>query len=305
MIHNPVLLEECVNFLVTDINGDYFDATLGFGGHSGKILERLSEKARLVTTDKDENALNFCKERFEGDSRVRFYKTSYKNIDSISKIEFIDKFDGIFADLGVSSFQLDDTASGFTYREDTVLDLRMDKSQGIPAYEILNSFEETELANIIFEFGEEKKSRQIARKIIEKRKNKTIKTTFQLRDIVEEIVPGFYSTRSLSRVFQALRIFVNDEITELKIFLEKSVDLLKPGGRIVILTYHSLEDREVKEIFRKETTNCICPPRLPVCICNNKAKIKILTKKPIVPSEEEIKLNSRSRSAKLRVAEKI
>lgn len=305
MIHQPVLLTESLEYLITNPNGVYFDATVGFGGHSSAILDKLSDNGKLIASDKDINALNYCKEKFQNDKRMKLYHCGFKNINLISKIEFLSGFDGIFADLGVSSFQLDDSDSGFTYREDVVLDLRMDKSVGEPAYQVINNLPEEELANLIYLYGEEKKSRQIARKIENKRKEKLIETTGQLKEIIESVVPGFYSIRTLSRVFQALRIYVNDEIEELKEFLTKSINLLNPGGRIVILSYHSLEDREVKDIFKYETLECICPTNLPVCVCDKKKSMKILTKKPIIPNQQEIKNNSRARSAKLRAAEKI
>lgn len=305
MIHQPVLLTESLDYLIANPNGVYFDATIGFGGHSTAILDKLSENAKLIGSDKDITAYNYCKDKFQNDKRVVLYNCGFKNINLISKIEFLEGFDGIFADLGVSSFQLDDSEAGFTYREDVKLDLRMDKKVGEPASHFINTLPEEELANIFYLYGEEKKSRHIARKIEKVRKEKSIDTTGQLKEIIESVVPGFYSLRTLSRIFQALRIYVNDEIGELKEFLVKAIELLKPGGRVVILSYHSLEDREVKDIFKYETIECICPVDLPVCVCDKKKILKILTKKPIVPSEQEIKNNSRARSAKLRAAEKI
>lgn len=305
MIHKPVLLEESLEYLITDPDGIYFDATVGFGGHSEKILEKLGNEARLIATDKDKNAFDHCSEKFGNDKRVRLYHAGYKNINVISKIEFINGYDGIFADLGVSSFQLDNVESGFTYREDAPLDLRMDNSQGETAADVINSFAEIDLANLFFNYGEEKKSRLIARKIVEARRNMIFRTTGQLRSVIESVVPGYYSINTLSRIFQALRIYVNNEIDELKEFLVKAVALLKPGGHIVILTYHSLEDREVKERFKIDSLECVCPPGLPVCVCNKQKIVKILTKKPVLPDNSEIKNNSRARSAKLRAAEKI
>ncbi len=303
--HKPVLLNETIDFLVSKENGIYFDGTIGFGGHSSKILEKSRSESLLIGTDKDKAAFDYCKKLFENEQRVRLYNTSFINIDSISKIEFIEKYDGIFADLGVSSFQIDSKEAGFTFREDVPLDLRMNREEGISAADLLNEFNEKEIARIIFEFGEEKKSRRIASKIIERRKKKKIETTFELREIVSEIVPEFYLNKSLSRVFQALRIYVNNELEDLKIFLEKSVGLLEKGGRIAIISFHSLEDRIVKEAFKYETLDCICPPESPVCVCDKKRRLKILTKKPVVASDEELQSNRRSRSAKLRVAERV
>jgi 16S rRNA (cytosine1402-N4)-methyltransferase len=302
--HVPVLLKESINFLVTNKDGFYFDATAGFGGHSENILTRLSDKGKIVATDKDLNAFNYCKEKFCNDKRFSIFNTSFTSIETISKIEFIDGFDGIFADLGVSSFQLDSLESGFTFREDTELDLRMKKDEGISASVVLNKFSQEEIAKILFAFGEEKNSRLLARKIVESRTKEKFSRTSQLRSIVEQNTPERFHRKSLSRVFQALRIYVNNELDELKTFLEKSIGLLKPGGRIVILTYHSLEDRIVKEKFKYESLSCICPPGTPICICGKEQRLKIITK-VLTPSDLEIKENKRSRSAKLRAAEKI
>ncbi len=305
LVHQPVLLNESIEYLVTDPNGIYLDATIGFGGHSKEFLKKMNAKAKLLGVDKDDNAYQACKEFFKDDKRVLLYKTGFKNIDLISKIEFIEKFDGIFADLGVSSFQLDESDSGFTYREEAILDLRMNKEDGIPAHEVLNTFEEKEIANILFHYGEEKNSRKLARLILDERSKKKITTTTHLKELIESSTPQPYIFKTLSRVFQALRIYVNDELDELKVFLEKSINLLNPGGRIVILSYHSLEDRIVKDQFKYESLDCICPPGTPVCICGKVKKVNLVTRKPVTPSDLEIKNNRRARSAKLRVAERV
>lgn len=302
--HIPVLLKESIDFLIQKDDGIYFDGTAGFGGHSSEILKRLNNKGKLVATDKDSTAFNFCKEKFNDDTRFSIYKTSFTSIDSICKIEFIEHFDGILADLGVSSFQLDSSESGFTFREDAVLDLRMDKDKGIPASYVLNNFSQDEISKILFEFGEEKNAKKIARKIIEFRSNGEFSRTSQLRQVIETITPQKFLIKTLSRVFLALRIYVNAELDELKIFLDKAVPLLYPKARIAVLTYHSLEDRIVKEKFKYESLNCICPPGTPVCICNKQKRLKLVTK-ALSPSDEEIKKNRRSRSAKLRIAEKV
>lgn len=305
MNHEPVLLKESIDFLVTEKKGIYFDGTAGFGGHSSEILSRLDEDGKLVATDKDQSAIEYCKEKFGNDKRFSIYRTSFTDIDSISKIEFIDGFDGIFADLGVSSFQLDTVESGFTFREDAVLDLRMNKAEGISASDLLNKFSQEEIAKILFEYGEEKNSRLIAKKIIEFRLNEKFSRTSQLKKIIEQVTPIRFLNKSLSRVFQALRIFVNNELEELKTFLDKSFSLLKPGGRIVILSYHSLEDRIVKEKIKYESLSCICPPGMPICICGKVQKLKLVTHKPIVPEDIEIERNRRARSAKMRVAQRV
>ena len=303
--HVPVLLKESVDLLVTNKSGFYFDGTVGFGGHSNEILERLNNKGRLVATDKDSDAFKFCKEYFEQDKRFSVYNTSFINIDTISKIEFIEKFDGIFVDLGVSSYQLDNVDSGFTFREDAPLDLRMNKSEGITAAKVLNKFSQEDIADILYKYGEEKKSRSIAKKIVEVRQHQKFETTLQLKEIIEELVPPNFLNKSLSRVFQALRIYVNNELDELKTFLEKSIPLLKENGRIIALTYHSLEDRIVKEKFKYESLSCVCPPGTPVCICGKVQTLKLINTKALKPKENEVKINRRARSAKLRAAEKV
>jgi 16S rRNA (cytosine1402-N4)-methyltransferase len=303
--HTPVLLKESLDFLITDKSGIYFDGTLGFGGHSENILKELNDSGLLVATDIDLDAFNFSKKKFSRERRMKIFNYNFAQINLISKIESIDNFTGIFADLGVSSFQLDNPSSGFTYREDAKLDLRMDKTKAVSAADIVNSYAEEDIADILYKYGEEKNSRRIAHKILEKRKINKIESTQKLTEIISEITPPNFLAKSLSRVFQALRIYVNDELGVLKTFLNDSVSLLRKGGRIVILTYHSLEDRIVKDQFKYETLDCICPKDFPVCKCDKEKRLNILTKKPIVPSDYEIQFNIRSRSAKLRVAERV
>ncbi len=303
--HTPVLLTESLDFLISGNSGTYFDGTLGFGGHSFEILKRLNPDSLLVATDIDVDAFNFSKRKFSDDKRFKIYNFNFSQIDIIAKIESIMSFEGIFADLGVSSFQLDNPGSGFTYRSDAKLDLRMDKKKAISAQDVVNSFAEEDLIKIFFEFGEERNSKLIARKICERRKEKKIESTFDLSEIISSVTPYKFRIKTLSKIFQALRIYVNDELEVLKTFLNKSIDLLSVGGRIVILSYHSLEDRIVKDIFKYETIDCICPKNFPICKCGKVPRLKILTKKPVTPSDKEIKLNFRSRSAKLRAAERI
>ncbi|MBU1100678.1 MAG: 16S rRNA (cytosine(1402)-N(4))-methyltransferase RsmH [Bacteroidetes bacterium] len=303
--HEPVLKKESIEFLVSAKEGNYFEGTAGFGGHTIEILNKLGKNSRLVATDKDKIAFDYCVERFAGDERVKLYHTGFNNIKTISKIEFIDSYDGIFADLGVSSFQLDDKESGFTFRENAPLDLRMDKNSGVPASEVINTIGEEELANIFFNYGEERLSRRIAKMVSNERAKKRIATTFDLREIVESCVPAKHATKSLARIFQALRIYVNNELEDLRSFLKDAVELLAPNGVIVILTYHSLEDRIVKEHFKYEALDCICPPQMPICNCKKEKRVEIITRKPVTPSQEEIDFNPRSRSAKLRAAKRI
>ena len=303
--HIPVLLKESVDYIVNNINGNYFDATLGFGGHTELLLSKLGANAKVICTDKDIDAIKFCENKFKDDSRFRPYNANFTEIDTLCKIEFIDKFDGILADLGVSSYQLDNKEAGFTYREDTYLDLRMNKSVGISAADVLNSFTREEISKILFTYGEERKSNYIANLIVQEREIAPIKTTKQLRDIVEKIVYKEKAASSLSRVFQALRIYVNNEMEDLKSFLETAITLLNPGGRIAVISYHSLEDRIVKEVFKYASLSCICSPKIPICICDKQQTLKLITKKPVLPLDNEITENRRSRSAKLRVAEKV
>ncbi|MBK7378477.1 MAG: 16S rRNA (cytosine(1402)-N(4))-methyltransferase RsmH [Ignavibacteriales bacterium] len=303
--HHPVMLKETMDYLINNIEGTYFDGTLGFGGHTKEILSRLNSRGKVVATDVDSEALNFCQEKFSGDDRIKLYNFNFSRIDVISKLESIKSYDGIMADLGVSSFQLDNVDSGFTFRQDASLDLRMDKNLSLTAADIINSYPESELANIFYQFGEEKKSRIIASRISEQRDVKKFVTTFDLVKIIESLVPENFRVKTLSRIFQALRICVNNELENLKLFLGNSINLLRSGARIVILSYHSLEDRIVKDIFRYESLDCICPKDYPICKCDKVKRLKIITKKPLLPSSEEITANRRSRSAKLRVAERI
>jgi 16S rRNA (cytosine1402-N4)-methyltransferase len=303
--HTPVLLNETIDYLITNKSGIYFDATLGFGGHTEAFLNILNKDAVVAATDVDNNAFSFSKDKFIKDDRARLYNFNFSEIDIISKIESFGFFDGIFADLGVSSYQLDNPGSGFTYREEAKLDLRMDKSKVVSAADIINSFSEEDLADIFFQYGEERNSRRLAREICRKRNEAGIETTSQLTEIIKRVIPFKNQNKTLSRIFQSLRIYVNDELGVLKTFLDKSVGLLKKGGRIVVISYHSLEDRIVKETFKYEMLDCICPKEYPVCQCDKERRLNILTRKPVVPSPEEIAVNPRSRSAKLRAAERV
>jgi len=303
--HIPVMLKESLDLLITDQSGVYFDATLGFGGHSSQILKRLNSEGRLVAADVDTDAFSFSQNKFAEKSGISLYNFNYSLIDVIAKIESIQYFDGVLADLGVSSFQLDNPESGFTYRNDAALDLRMDKNKKVTAADILNTFNEEDIANIIYEFGEEKNSRKIARSILDKRTLRKIETTGQLVSIINDLVPEIFRRKTLSRVFQALRIYVNDELGNLRLFLENSLKVLKTGGRIVVITYHSLEDRIVKDFFKNETIVNLSPKEDPLGLVKLQSKLKLINKKPIVPTENEIRDNYRARSAKLRAAEKI
>ncbi|GAB4293143.1 MAG: 16S rRNA (cytosine(1402)-N(4))-methyltransferase RsmH [Ignavibacteriaceae bacterium] len=304
-IHEPVLLKQALNLLVRNKAGTYFDGTLGFGGHALELLKLLNENGLLVATDVDSEAFDYSKKLFRNENRVKLYKYNFTKIDLITKIESLQGYDGIFADLGVSSYQLDKPEAGFTFRQNARLDMRMDNSLPVTAADVINSFSEEDIADILYKYGEEKKSRLIASKIVKKRINSRIESADDLSSIITELIPLPYRTKTLARVFQALRIFINNELDNLITFLDKSVNLLKKGGRIVVITYHSLEDRIVKEKFKFETLDCVCPKDFPVCKCDKEPRLKIITKKPLTPDKTEIQGNPRSRSAKLRAAERL
>ncbi len=303
--HIPVMLQESLDYLIIDRSGKYFDATLGFAGHTEKILKELNPDGYLIATDVDKDAFEYCQTKFSKESKLSLYNFNYSLIDVIAKIESIDFFDGIFADLGVSSYQLDEPSSGFTFRLDAPLDLRMDKTKSLTAADVVNTFKEEELANIFYQYGEEKNSRKIARNILAKRELKKINSTNDLVEIISELVPPHYLRKTLMRIFQSLRIYVNDELGNIRLFLSNSIRVLKKGGRLVIISYHSLEDRIVKDFFKAESLTQLNPKDDPFGTEKLQPMLKIITKKPITPSMVEIEANYRSRSAKLRVAERI
>jgi len=304
-IHKPVMLDEALTYLITDKSGVYFDGTLGFAGHADEFLHVLDNDALYVATEVDDVAFKYCSEHFQNDRRVKLFKMNFSRIDIVTKIQSVEKYDGIFADLGVSSHQLDEPSQGFSYRAETTLDLRLDKSLPQTGSDVLNSLGEHEIADLLYHFGEEKNSRIIARKVVERRIIKPVTSTKDLVEVVSSVTPERFLRKSLSRVFQALRIYVNDEMGMLKEFLRKTTALLKPGGRLVVISYHSIEDRIVKEHIKYEELSCICPPSIPVCVCNKEKRLKAITRKPLLPTETEVENNYRSRSAKMRVAERI
>ena len=280
----------------------------GGAGHSKEIAKRLSSAGILIGIDRDEEALNVAKERLKDYKNVKYIHGNHDDINKILEELEIDSVDGILLDLGVSSYQIDEEARGFTYIKDGPLDMRMDKTQSLTAEYVVNNYKEEELAKIIYEYGEEKFSRKIAKNICDYRKKEKIQTTNQLVEIIEKSMPKARSKNQghpAKRTFQAIRIEVNNEIKPLYDTVMNSIQSLKSGGRLCIITFHSLEDRAVKNAYIDAVGKCTCPPDLPYCICNNKSLGKIITKKPILPTEEEMIENSRSRSAKLRVFEKI
>ena len=306
--HVSVLLNECIENLNIKPDGIYVDGTMGGAGHSLEIVKKLSEKGMLIGIDRDEEALAVAKERLKEFNNVKYVHDNHDNIDEIIKNLNIKGVDGILLDLGVSSYQIDEKTRGFTYMDDGPLDMRMDKSQKLTAEYIVNNYKEQDLARIIFEYGEEKFSRKIARNICEYRKNKKIETTGELVKIIEKSIPGKFREKNshpAKRTFQAIRIEVNNEIEPLYNTVKNSITALNSKGRLCVITFHSLEDRMVKKAFIDAEGKCTCPKDLPYCVCGNVSLGKIITKKPILPTEKEMQENSRSRSAKLRVFEKI
>lgn len=305
--HKPVLLNECIEGLNINPEGIYVDGTLGGAGHSIEILKKLSEKGMLIGIDRDEEALKAAKNRLAQYKNVKYVHDNHDNIKNILQKLNIDKVDGILLDLGVSSYQLDERNRGFSYLGDNELDMRMDKTQELTAKKIVNKYQEKELANIIYEYGEEKFSRQIAKNICQYRKEKTINTTKQLVEIIEKSIPKSKQNNGhpAKRTFQAIRIEVNNEIKPLYNTVKDSIDCLKSKGRLCIITFHSLEDRAVKNAYIEAKGKCTCPSDLPYCVCGAKSLGKIINKKPIIATKEEQKENSRSKSAKLRIFEKI
>ena len=304
--HEPVLLEETINGLNIKPNGIYVDGTLGGAGHSKKILKQLSSKGLLVGIDRDEEALKAAKENLKEFENVKYIHGNHDEITEILESLDIKEVDGILLDLGVSSYQLDERNRGFSYLGNNELDMRMDKTQPLTAKKVVNTYSEEELANIIYEYGEERFSRQIARKICEYRKNKEIETTEELVNIIEKTMPAFAKKdgHPAKRTFQAIRIEVNDEIKPLYNTVRNCIKLLKPGVRLCIITFHSLEDRAVKNAYIDAQGKCTCPKDLPYCVCGAISEGKIINKKPIIATEKEQEENSRSKSAKLRIFEK-
>ena len=304
--HKPVLLEETINGLNIKQNGIYVDGTLGGAGHSKEILKQLSSKGLLVGIDRDEEALKAAKENLKEFQNVKYIHGNHDEITEILESLEIKEVDGILLDLGVSSYQLDERNRGFSYLGNNELDMRMDKTQPLTAKKVVNTYSEEELANIIYEYGEERFSRQIARKICEYRKNKEIETTEELVNIIEKSMPAFAKKdgHPAKRTFQAIRIEVNDEIKPLYNTVRNCIKLLKPGGRLCIITFHSLEDRAVKNAYIDAQGKCTCPKDLPYCVCGAKSEGKIINKKPIIATVKEQEENSRSKSAKLRIFEK-
>ena len=307
--HYSVLLNETIEQLDIKENGIYVDGTLGGGGHANAVLQRLGDGGRLIGIDQDAAAIQAAGERLApfGD-KVTVVRSNYSAMPQVLEDLGIHGVDGIVLDLGVSSYQLDTVERGFTYREDTVLDMRMDQRQTKTARDIVNDYTETELFHMIRDYGEDKFARNIAKHIVAAREKKPIETTGELNDIIRAAIPAKVRAKGghpSKKTYQAIRIELNHELDVLKNTLGQMIDLLNDHGRICVITFHSLEDRIVKNIFNTSEKPCTCPPSFPVCVCGKKSKGKVISRKPILPSEEELTVNSRSKSAKLRVLERI
>lgn len=308
--HISVLLDECIDNLNITADGIYADCTLGGGGHSYEIAKRLNKRGLLIGIDQDANALTAAGKRLKEFDNVKYVHSNFSNIKNI--VEGLglgqDSINGFLLDLGVSSHQLDEADRGFSYNHDAPLDMRMDVTCPLSACKVVNRYSADELARVIRDYGEERWAKRIAEFIVKERAVKPIETTLELVSVIKKAVPKGARAdgpHPAKRTFQAIRIEVNNELGILEGTINDMVDLLKPKGRICIITFHSLEDRIVKNVFRNLENPCTCPRDFPVCVCGKKPKVKVITRKPIVPSDEELKANHRSRSAKLRVAEKL
>ena len=305
--HKSVLLNETIDGLNIKPDGIYVDGTLGGGGHAYEVCRRLGEKGSIVGIDQDAAAIEATSARLKDfGEKVTIVRSNYCDMKSKLHELGIDKVDGIVLDLGVSSYQLDTAERGFSYREDAPLDMRMDTRQKMTARDIVNDYTEADLYRVIRDYGEDKFAKNIAKHIVQARAVKPVETTAELSEIIRASIPMKFQKKSghpAKRTFQAIRIELNRELDVLRDSLDDMIDLLNPGGRLCIITFHSLEDRIVKSAFRKNENPCTCPPDFPVCVCGKKSKGSIITKKPILPSEEELEYNSRSKSAKLRIFE--
>ena len=295
--HKPVLYDEVLEYIIDkDKDIIYVDCTLGGGGHSEGILMNSTPGSKLIAIDQDQNAIDFSKKRLSryGD-KIQIFKNNFENLDTVLYLSGFSKVDRILMDIGVSSKQLDDD------QREAKLDMRMDRNQKLSAYEVVNEFSEVEIADILYKYGEEPKSRRIAKYIVEYRKNKKIETTIELADIIIKAIGKSMKKHPAKRTFQAIRIFVNRELEVLENALDKAIKQLNPGGRLLVITFHSLEDRMVKEKFRNYENPCTCPEDIPICICENKSLGKVLTRKAIKSTDSELENNNRAHSAKLRV----
>ena len=307
--HRSVLLDECIESLNIKPDGIYVDGTAGGGGHSLEIVKRLTNGGRLVAIDRDDAAIAAATERLSGYlDRVTFVRNNFSSAADVCRELGIEKIDGILLDLGVSSYQLDTADRGFTHNTDAPLDMRMDRRGELDAYTVVNTYSADELKRVIWEYGEERFAPKIAQAIVRRREQKPIETTGELVDVIKSAIPAAAREgghHPAKRTFQAIRIEVNGELDAIEPAIRCAKDIMAEGGRIVIITFHSLEDRIVKQTYADMASGCTCPRSLPICVCGKKPEVKVLTKKPILPSERELDENPRSRSAKLRVCEKL
>ena len=307
-MHISVLYYELIDNLNVSADGIFVDCTGGGGGHASLLLERLGENGRLIILDRDIDAVARLKDKFAEDKRVVVVHSNFADIDTALLSRNIEKVDGIYADFGVSSFQLQEAGRGFSFRKDGPLDMRMDTTCGESVSEIINTYSESNLSTIIFKYGEERFSRQIASSIVKRRAVKPFTTTVDFAEVIKGAIPKKFHKKGINpatKTFQSFRIFVNGELDAVEVLMSKVSSLLKPNGRFAAISFHSLEDRIVKEWLNHYAAPCICPDSFPVCVCGKEPEMKVITKKPIVPSEKEVAQNPLSRSAKLRVAERI
>ncbi len=307
--HLSVLYDETINALALEADGIYVDCTLGGGGHARGICQALSPKGILLGIDQDDFALSYAQKHLqEFPCQQYFVKSNFTSLTTVLEDLHLPRVNGILYDLGVSSFQLDDDTRGFSYHRDGPLDMRMDQTTALSAYQVVNDYEFKDLIRIIKIYGEERYASSITKAIIRQRTEKAIETTLELSEIIKKAYPPkmrFKEKHPARKTFQAIRLEVNGELRILEAALLQGIDALKPGGRLAVITFHSLEDRIVKHLFKDQANPCTCPPDFPVCVCEKKARLEILTRKPIIPGEEELRVNNRSRSAKLRVAIKM
>jgi 16S rRNA (cytosine1402-N4)-methyltransferase len=303
--HIPVLLERSIEYLVSDPDGIYVDGTLGGGGHSGALLRKLGKNGRVFAIDQDEDAIEHAQLLFQDDVRMTVVRSNVVHLSDVLNAHDVMAIDGILLDLGVSSHQIDTPQRGFSFRFSGPLDMRMDRESTVTAAAYISRRSEEELADTFFTYGEERNSRRIARAIVRARAEKEITDTAQLAEVIASVTPQVHRSKTMARVFQALRIAVNEELGVLERTLEEAMERLRVGGRMVVISYHSLEDRIVKRFMRHEAADCICPPRMPVCTCGKIRRLHIITSKHVEADEIEIRGNPRARSARLRAAEKI
>ena len=306
MYHKAVLYDEVIENIIVDKDAIYLDCTLGGGGHSMGILENSTKNSKLIAIDQDQNAIDYVNSNINGyEYKIKIFRNNFQNMDTVIYLAGYEKVDRILMDIGVSSKQLDDMSRGFSYKYEAKLDMRMDTSKKLSAYEVINEFSEKELADIIYKYGEEPKARKIASYIVRTRETKNIETTTELANIVIKAIGKKMKKHPAKRTFQAIRIYVNNELEVLEKAIDKAINLLNNNGRLLIITFHSLEDRIVKEKFRYYENPCSCPKDIPICVCNKKSYGRILNKKAIVANSDELDENNRAHSAKLRIFERI